>query len=89
MQFFTLGSSNIEDFEPCFHDIVTTRYDHPRYVKHVLGTIYVFFTLFGYHVRGGGGPPKDGYTTCFRSFSLWVAPKLQILNLVFCDTVIT
>ena len=48
MQFFTLGSSKIEVFETYFFDIVTTHYDHPRYVKHVLGRIYVFFTLFGY-----------------------------------------
>ena len=48
MQLFTLGSSKIEVFDTCFYDIVTTRYDHPRYVKHVLGRIYVFFTLFGY-----------------------------------------
>ena len=48
MQFFTLGSSKIEVFETFFYDIVTTRYDHPRYVKHVLSRIYVFFTLFGY-----------------------------------------
>ena len=48
LQFFTLGSSKIEVFETCFYDIVTTRYDHPRYVKHVLGRIYVFFDLFGY-----------------------------------------
>ena len=48
MQFFTLGSSKIEVFESCFFDIVTTQNDHPRYVKHVLGRIYVFITLFGY-----------------------------------------
>ena len=48
MQFFTPGSSKMEVLETCFYDIVTTRYDHPRYVKHVLGCIYVFFTLFGY-----------------------------------------
>ena len=48
MQFFTLGSSKLEVFETCFYDVVTTRYDHPRYVKHVSGRIYVFFTLFGY-----------------------------------------
>ena len=47
MQFFTPGSSNIEVFEPYFFDIVTTQHNHPRYVKHVLGRIYVFFTLFG------------------------------------------
>ena len=48
MQFFTVGSSKIKVFETCFSDIVTTRYDHPNYVKHVLGRIYVFFTLFWY-----------------------------------------
>ena len=47
MQFF---SSKIEVFETCFYDIVIT-YDHPRYVKHVSGRSYVFFTLFvfGYY----------------------------------------
>ena len=48
MQFFTLDGSKIEVFETCFDDIVTTQHDHPSYVKHVLGRIYVFFTLFGY-----------------------------------------
>ena len=48
MQFVTVGSSKIEVFETCFSDIVTTLNDHPRYVKHVLGRIYVFFTRFGY-----------------------------------------
>ena len=46
MQFFTVGSSKIEVFETCFYDIVTTQYDHPRYVKHVLARIYVVYTLF-------------------------------------------
>ena len=55
MQFFTPDSSKIEVSETCFFDIVTTQYDHPRYVKHVLGRIYVFFTRFGNQVRGGGG----------------------------------
>ena len=35
--------------------MVTTQYDHPCYPKHVLGRIYMFFTLFGYWVGGGGG----------------------------------
>ena len=48
MQFFNLGSSKIEVFETCFYDIVITQNDHPRYVKHVLGRIYVYFILFGY-----------------------------------------
>ena len=60
MQFFTLGSSKIEVFETCFFDILTTQNDHPRYVKHVLGRIYMFLTLFGYLVGGGGGGlPRD------------------------------
>ena len=48
VQFLTMGSSKIEVYETCFYDIVTTKYDHPRYVKHVLGRIYMIFTLFGY-----------------------------------------
>ena len=30
-----------------FFDIVTTQNDISNYAKHVLGRIYVFFTLFG------------------------------------------
>ena len=63
MQFFTLGSSKIEVFETCFCDIVTTQNDHPRYVKHVLGRIYVVFTLFGYQVGGSGGGGSQGIGT--------------------------
>ena len=59
-QFFTLRSSKIEVSELYFFYIVTTRYDHPRYVKHVLGRIYVFFTFFGYWVWGGGGGSPRG-----------------------------
>ena len=55
MQFFTPDSSKMEVFETYFFDIVTTQNDHPRYVKHVFGRIYVFFALFGYQVGGGGG----------------------------------
>ena len=69
MQFFTPDSSKMEVFETYFFDIVTTQNDHPRYVKHVLGRIYVFFALFGYQVGGGGGGglPRDGCTTCLCS----------------------
>ena len=55
LQFLTVGTSKIDVFETCFYDIVTTQYDLPRYVKHVLGRIYMIFTLFGYEVLGGGG----------------------------------
>ena len=46
VQFFTLGSSKIEVCDTSFFDTVTTRNEHPRYVKHVLGRIYVVSTLF-------------------------------------------
>ena len=69
MQFFTPGSSKIEVFETYFFDTMPTQNDHPSYGKHVLGRIYVFFTLFGYQVGGGGGLPRDWYTTCLCSFS--------------------
>ena len=53
MQFVTLGTSKMEVFETCFFDIVITQNDHSSNVKHVLGCIYVFVTLFGYWVWGG------------------------------------
>ena len=41
----TLGSPKIEVFETFFYDTV----NHLKcFVKHVLGRIYMFFTLFGY-----------------------------------------
>ena len=84
VQFFTLGSSKFEVFETCFYDIVTTQYDHPSYVKHVLGRIYMFFTLFGYWAVGeGGGLPGDWYTTCLCSFPPWAAQKSKFSILIF------
>ena len=83
LQFFTLGSSKIEVFKTCFYDIVTTQNDHPSYAKHVLGRIYVFFTLFGYQVGGGGGLPRDGPTTCLCSFSTRTAQKSKFSKLIF------
>ena len=92
MQFFTLGSSKMDVFETYFFDTVIAQYDHPRYVKHVLGRIYVFFTLFGYWVPGGGGGglfaiagglTRDWYTTCLCSFSPWAAQKSNFLKLIF------
>ena len=46
MQLFTLYKSKIEGSKTSFFDIEATHNDHPSYVKHVLGSIYVFFTLF-------------------------------------------
>ena len=68
MQFFTPDSSKMEVFETCFCDIVTTQNDHPRYVKHVLGRIYVFFALLGYQVGGGGGSQGTGAQPAYAVF---------------------
>ena len=91
MQFFTLGSSKIAVSETYFFDIVTTQYDHSRCVKHVLGRIYVFFTLFGYWVRGrGAGLPREWYTTSSCNFSPWAAQKSKFSKpFFFFDIVIT
>ena len=62
---------NNQSFETYFRDTVTIQNDHPSYVKHVSDRIYMFFTLFGYSVEGGGGGlPRDWYTTCLCSFLL-------------------
>ena len=87
LQFFTLGSSKIEVFKTDFFNTVIFCNDHPRYVKHVLGRIYVLVILFWYWVRRAG-VPTDWYTTCFCSFSPWAAKNQSLRNLVFFDTVI-
>ena len=78
VQFFTLDSSKIEVFERCFFDIVTTQNDHPRYVKHILGRIYMFFTRGTWppwlhdtaRAIPGLGPP-DRWPSCLRKAGLF------------------
>ena len=89
MQFLTLDRSKMEVFETCFFDIVTTHIDHPRYVKHVLGRIYVFFTLFGYQVRGGGGSPKGLVHNLFVQFFTLGSSKMEVFETCFSDIVMT
>ena len=90
MQFFNPDSSKIEVFETCFFDIVTTQNDHPRYVKHVLGRIYVFFTLFGNQVRGGGGGALRGLVhNLLMQFFTPNSSKMEVFETCFCDIVIT
>ena len=88
MQFFTQDSSKIEVSETCFYDIVITQYDHPRYVKHVLGRIYVFFTRFGNQVRGGGGPKGLVHNLLMQFFTPG-SSKIDVFETCFFDTVIT
>ena len=92
MQFFNPDSSKMEVFETCFFDIVTTQNDHPRYVKHVLGRIYVFFTLFGNQVRGGGGrggAPRGLVHHLLMQFFTPDSSKMEVFETCFCDIVIT
>ena len=86
---FTLGSSKIEVFETCFFHVVTTQNDHPRYVKHVLGRICVFFILFGYYVWGGGGSPKGlVHNLRMQVFTLG-SSKIEVFETCFFDIVTT
>ena len=90
MQFFNPDTSKIEVFETCFFDIVTTQNDHPRYVKHVLGRIYVFLTLFGNQVRGGGGgAPKGRVHNLLMQFFTPDSSKIEVFETCFFDIVIT
>ena len=61
----------------------------PSYVKHVLGGIYVFFTLFAYWVCCGGESPMDSSTTWFCSFSPWSAQKIEVSEIHFFDIATT
>ena len=47
LMLFHPGPLKIEVFKTGFYDIVITQNDHPRYVKHVLGRIYVYSIAFG------------------------------------------
>ena len=87
MQFFTPDSSKIEVFETCFFGIVITQNDHSSNVKHVLGCIYVFVTLFGYWV--GGGSPRGLVHNLLVQFFTVESSKIEVFETCFCDIVIT
>ena len=55
-------------FRNLFFDIVTTQNDISSYAKHVLGRIYVFFTLFGYQLGGGGVSQGTGAQPAYEVF---------------------
>ena len=88
MQFFTVDSSKIEVFETYFFDILITKNDHPKYVKHVLGSIYMSFTLFGYWARGGGGAPKGLVRNLLMRFFTPGSSKIEVSKTYFFDTVV-
>ena len=82
MQLFTRDNSKIELFKICFFDIVTTQYDHPSYLKYVLGRIYMFFTLFGYWPHGGGVPQGIGTQPAYAVFTL-DSSKMEVFKTCF------
>ena len=84
-----MGSSKSEVFETCFYDIVTTQYDLPRYVKHVLGRIYMIFTLFGDYVLGGGGAPRGLVHNLLVQFLTVGSSKIEVFETCFYDIVTT
>ena len=92
MQLFTVASSKIEVFETYFFDIVITKSDHPKCVKHVLGPISMFFTLFGYWAGGGGGGVVSqgiGTQPAYAVFTL-DSPKIEgFFETYFFDIVTT
>ena len=89
MQFFTVDSSKIEVFETCFSDIVTTQNDHPSYVKHVLGRIYMIFNPFGYYVPGGAGGPKGLVHNLLMLFFTPSSSKIEVFETYLFDSMIT
>ena len=92
VQFFTLDSSKMAVCKTCFYDIVTTRYDHPRYVKHVLGRSYVFFSPY-LGIRsgggGGGGSPKGLVHNLLMPLFTLGSSKIEVFETCFFDIVIT
>ena len=54
-----------------------------RYVKHVLGSIYVFFTLFRYQAPGGGGPPEGLVRNLLMQFFTLGSSKIKVFETCF------
>ena len=89
VQFFTLGSSKIEVSETFFFDIMTTQHDHPRYVKHVSGRIYMFFTLFGCWARSGWVLQGLLVHNVLLHFFTLDSSKIEVFETHFFDILIT
>ena len=89
MQLFTLDSSKMEVFETYSSDTLITQNDHPSYVKHVLGRIYMFFTLFGYWYRGGGGSPMGLLHNLLMQFFTIGSSKIEFFETYFSEPLIT
>ena len=60
-----------------FVDIVTTQNDDATYEKHILVTIYVFFTCV---CVGGGGVPRELVNNLVNHFVTLSSSKAQVLE---------
>ena len=92
MQFSPLDSSKMEVLKTCLFDIVTTQYDDSSYLKHILGRIWLFFTLFGYWVLGwggGGGSPKGLVHNLLMQFFTLDNSKVELFKTCLFDIVTT
>ena len=69
-------------FRSFFFDIIITQNDHPRYVKHVLRRIYVFFTSFGYWARRGVGVPNGLVHNLLMQFSTVGSSTVKVFKLI-------
>ena len=78
----------MEISETDFFDSLTIQNDQMSYVKRVLAPLYVFFTLFGCWVWGGGGgglPRGLGYNLLMQ-FSRLSSSKMEISETDFFHT---
>ena len=91
---FTPHNSKMKVFETDFFDYLITENDHPTYVKHFFGSIYVVFfsfTLWMLWIRFGYGEgvPEWFVHKVMSSFSPALAQKLKFSRPNFFYFVIT
>ena len=67
---------------------MATHHDHPSDVKHVLGSIYVFLTLFGTLVVGGVSQWTSTHNLLMQFFSLY-SSKIEVSETEFFDILAT
>ena len=66
---------------------MATHNDHPSYLKHGLGSIYVFFTLFGCWVWGRGVSPNGLVHNLLMQFFTTYSSKIEVAETYFIDIV--
>ena len=70
-----------QSFRKIFSYIVATHNYHPIYAKHVLGSIWVVFTLFG-RWAGGVSPIAVVHKVLMHPFALY-HPKIEVSEAYF------